>query len=232
MKAVVLAGGLGTRLWQVVPDLPKVMAPVAGRPFLEYVLDGLIAGGVCDIILSVGYRAEAIRTHFGDAYGGAQIRYAVESEPLGTGGAIAHAAAGEEAAHLLVLNGDTFLDIDFRRLIAWHHEAPATVTMVLREVADVARYGAVRCEDGRVTGFAEKGQAGPGLINAGIYIIDPGVFAAYGLLGRFAIESDLLQRHCDTLRPRAFVTNAYFIDIGIPEDFDRAQRELPVHAGR
>lgn len=83
-----------------------------------------------------------------------------------------------------------------------------------------------------MTGFAEKGQAGPGLINAGIYIIDPGVFAAYGLLGRFAIETDLLQRHCDALRPRAFVTNAYFIDIGVPEDFDRAQRELPVHAGR
>ena len=230
MKAVVLAGGLGTRLRERVPELPKPMAPVAGRPFLAYVLDVLIRDGFDDIVLSVGYRWEAIRAHFGASYGGAAIRYAVEAEPLGTGGAIAHAFAsagidGSEAA--LVLNGDTFLDLDFAALRAWYEQAPAACAMVLRQIDDTARYGSVAVTGGIVTGFAEKGRSGPGLINAGVYVLQADVFASFGLSGRFALEADLLQRHCAGLAPRAWVTDAYFIDIGVPQDFDRAQSELP-----
>lgn len=230
MKAIVLAGGLGTRLRQRVPDLPKPMAPVAGRPFLAWVLDALVRGGLEQIVLSVGYRWETIHAFFGDAYRGTQLIYAVEAEPLGTGGAIAHAfahagIAGTDAA--LVLNGDTFLDIDFRALIAWYSAAPAAVAMVLRQVDEATRYGKVEVVDGVVAGFAEKGRAGPGLINSGVYVVQGLVFERFGLIGRFSLEQDLLQNHCVELTPRALETHGYFIDIGVPEDFDRAQAELP-----
>jgi len=229
MKAIILAGGFGTRLRERVPDLPKPMAPVVGRPFLEYLLDRLIAGGVTEIILSVGYQADAIQSHFGNTYQTASLEYAIEHEPLGTGGAIALAINqyGSHNEPVLVLNGDTFLDIDYGELIQWHGKQPGQVSMVLREVPDVARYGSVLVEKEYVTGFLEKGQSGPGLINAGVYIIQPGVFEAFGLTGKFGIEAEFLQRHCGELSPRAFLTDAYFIDIGVPDDYDRAQIELP-----
>ena len=227
MKAIVLAGGFGSRLRKRVPELPKPMAPIAGRPFLEYVLDRLIAGGVRQIILSVGYQADIIISHFGNNYRSASVEYAIEDEPLGTGGAIALAMQNNTADPFLVLNGDTLLDMDYAEFMQWHDQQPTPVSMVLREVADVSRYGSVLVSGGRVTGFLEKGNEGPGLINAGVYIVQPGIFAAFGLSGRFAFEADFLQAHCNKLSPKAFLTHAYFIDIGIPEDYDRAQCELP-----
>ncbi len=227
MKAIILAGGLGSRLRERVPDLPKPMAPVAGRPFLEYVLDRLIAGGVSEIILSVGYRADVIMAHFENAYRNAVVSYAVETEPLGTGGAIVHALNGQSGYPVLVLNGDTFLNIDYGELLRWYAQSPAQVAMVLREVPDIARYGSVLVSGERVSGFVEKGKVGPGLINAGVYIVHPDVFAAFSLSGKFGFETDLLGSHCEVLSPRAFITDAYFIDIGIPDDYDRAQHELP-----
>lgn len=226
MKAVVLAGGLGLRLRERVSNLPKVMAPVAGRPFLEYVLDRLIAGGVMDVILSVGYRAEAVRDHFGDTYRSATLDYAVEAEPLGTGGAILHALQGEGDEPAIVVNGDTYTDIDYAELIDWYRKEPVRLAVVLRTVRDASRYGSVLVHDDRVTGFLEKGKAGPGLINAGIYLVRPEVFGDFNLSGKFSLEMDLLQAHCGGLKPKAFVTDGYFIDIGVPEDFDRAQSEF------
>ena len=232
MRAVVLAGGFGTRLRERVPDLPKPMAPVAGRPFVEYVLDQLIAGGIDDVILSVGYRAETIMAHFGKAYRGASLSYAVESEPLGTGGAIVHALRGGGDEPALIWNGDTFLNVDVDALIRWYAAAPSQVAMVLRNVSDASRYGTVLLAEDRVAGFTEKGSTGPGLINAGIYVVMPEVFDTLRLPPKFSFETDLLQAHCQTLKPRAFVTDAYFIDIGVPEDFDRAQLELAAIAGQ
>jgi D-glycero-alpha-D-manno-heptose 1-phosphate guanylyltransferase len=224
---------MGARLRDVVPDLPKPMAPVGGRPFLEYILERLVAAGLNDIVLSVGYRSDIIRAHFGDSWRGAAIRYAEEAEPLGTGGAIAHAAEGYSDAELLVLNGDTLLDLDFRDLLAWRQrEAAGPIAMVLQQVADVSRYGAVRCKDGVVCEFAEKGPHGPGLINAGLYLINPALFTRFGLRGRFSLETELLQPHLAELQPKAYVTDAYFIDIGVPEDFARAQTEIPIVQSR
>ncbi len=227
MRTIILAGGIGTRLRQRVPDLPKPMAPVAGRPFLEYVLDGLIADGVSDIVLSVGYRAEVIQAHFGSNYRGATVHYAVEEEPLGTGGAIAYALRGAEDSPALILNGDTLLQLDYAALFEWYQRETSAVAMVLREVPDVTRYGAVIANSGRLSGFAEKGMSGRGLINAGAYIVQPEVFKMCGLAGNFSFEKDVLQNHLESLRPRAYITEGYFIDIGIPEDFERAQHELP-----
>jgi D-glycero-alpha-D-manno-heptose 1-phosphate guanylyltransferase len=229
VKAIVLAGGFGTRLQERVPDVPKPMAPVAGRPFLEYVLDHLIEGGIHEIILSVGYRADLIMGHFGHNYRNVVVSYSVETEPLGTGGAIVHALRQEDDDSVLVLNGDTFLNIDYRKLIHWYEQTPAQVAMVLKEVSDAARYGSVLATGERIFGFVEKGKAKAGLINAGVYIVQPSVFETFSLSGKFSFETDLLQRHCNLLSPRAFLTEAYFIDIGVPDDYDRAQYELPSH---
>ena len=130
MKALVLAGGLGTRLKQRVPDLPKPMAPIAGRPFLEYILDRLILGGITEIILSVGYRADVITSHFKDEYKNAKITYAIESEPLGTGGAIANALSGLNVNNILIVNGDTLVNLDYSNLIKWYLATPRSEELV------------------------------------------------------------------------------------------------------
>ena len=226
MKAIVLAGGLGTRLRERVPDLPKVMAPIAGRPFLEYVLDRLIAGGVMNVVLSVGFCAEMIIKHVGDRYHGATISYATETEPLGTGGAILNALPKVGREPVIICNGDTFLDVDYSELAAWYSVGRADFAMVLRTVDDVTRYGAVLVQGDSVIGFSEKGIRGRGLINTGVYIVDPDVLKTLDLPNKFSFETDVLQRYCGILKPRAFLTDAYFVDIGIPADYDRAQHEL------
>jgi D-glycero-alpha-D-manno-heptose 1-phosphate guanylyltransferase len=227
MKAIVLAGGFGTRLRERVPNLPKPMAPVAGFPFLKYILDRLILGGIEEIILSVGYRADAIISYFGNSYRNISITYAVEPAPLGTGGAIIYALKNHVDKEILVVNGDTLVDIDYSHFIYWYHEQPKSVAIILKEMEDVSRYGSVIVSNGVVSGFVEKGKIGSGLINAGVYLLSTDVFNTFGLVGPFSFERDLLQAHCAELSPRAFITNAYFIDIGIPSDYERAQFELP-----
>lgn len=228
MKAVILAGGFGTRLRDRVPDVPKPMAPVGGRPFLAHLLRYLQASTVVDhVVLSVGYRAEAIRAHFGNDFEGLPLSYAVEEEPLGTGGALALALRDAGEAPVLALNGDTFLQLDLPELVRWYDAQPEPLAMVLRHVDDAGRYGAIALEEGRVRGFDARGRSAPGWINSGLYVLQPTLFQQLGLTGKFSFEVDVLQRHCEQLRPRAFTTSAYFIDIGIPDDYDRANRELP-----
>ncbi|HNP61303.1 MAG TPA: nucleotidyltransferase family protein [Nitrospirales bacterium] len=226
-KAIVLAGGRGERLQSVVPDLPKPMAPVGGRPFLEYILDKIVDAGVTDVIISVGYKAEVIQEHFGRAYRSLQIRYSRESYPLGTGGAMALALKGEDSSPALVFNGDTLVDIDYSALMVWYEQTIAQVAIVLRQVPDVSRFGSVILLGERVVEFQEKGQQGPGLVNAGVYVVRPEIFSQYefGSGEHFSFETDILQAYCRELQPRAFLTKGYFIDIGTPGDYERAQKE-------
>ena len=225
-KAIILAGGRGERLRSRVPHIPKPMVPVGGRPFLEYILDGLVKGNVTDVILSVGYGAEVIQEHFGLYYRTIRLRYSKEHSPLGTGGAIALALRGEGPSPVLVLNGDTLVEIDYQALNVWYANAPSLVAIVLQQVPDVSRYGAVMVLNEQVIGFQEKGQHGPGLVNAGVYVIRPEVFAQYGKETSFSFETDILQQYCRELKPNGIITTGFFIDIGTPEDYDRAQREL------
>lgn len=225
-NAIVLAGGRGERLQPVVPDLPKPMAPVRGRPFLEYILDRLVDAGLTEVTISVGYKAEVIEEHFGQAYRSLQIRYSRERYPLGTGGAMALALKGDESSPVLVLNADTLVDIDYPALMAWYAQTPTVVAIVLRHVPDVSRYGAVVLLGERVVEFQEKGQEGPGLVNAGVYVVGPEIFSQYGSGEHFSFETDILQPYCRELQPRAFITTGYFIDIGTPSDYERAQREV------
>lgn len=225
-KAIILAGGRGERLKSTVPNLPKPMAPVGGRPFLEYVLDSLVDAGVTDVILSVGYRAETIQDHFGSSYRTVTLRYSIEKISLGTGGAIVGALKGEDPSPVLVVNGDTLVEVDYGALAAWYDPVVSSVGVVLRQVPDVSRYGSVVLSGDRVVEFREKGKGGPGLINAGIYVIRPTIFSSYQFGECFSFETDFLQRYCSELQARSFVTNGFFIDIGTPEDYARAQKEL------
>lgn len=227
MKALILAGGLGSRLKKRVPDLPKPMAPVAGRPFLEYILDQLCQSDITEVIMSVGYKADSIRSHFGARYRGLNLSYCEEERPLGTGGAIARALSSQESETFLVLNGDTFIDISFQKLIDYSGGLTSPVTMVLKEMEDVSRYGTVDVENDVVVRFVEKGNRGRGLINAGVYLLNSGVFSEFTLPEAFSLEHDLLQPNIKMLQPHAHITDAWFIDIGVPSDFDRAQEELP-----
>jgi D-glycero-alpha-D-manno-heptose 1-phosphate guanylyltransferase len=226
MEAIILAGGLGTRLAERIQGIPKSMAPVGGRPFLEILLNRLEHYGCARIVLSVGYRREIIQTHFGEAYGRMQVTYAVEETPLGTGGAIRRALsiAAEDAA--LVLNGDTFLDADFSAMMRCHRESAAVMTMAVSRQLDIARYGGVIVEDGRIAGFKEKGHRGQGWINAGVYVLNRNISWPEGLGEKFSFEKDFLEGQVKFLRPITFEVEGFFLDIGVPEDYDRAQTEL------
>jgi len=226
MEAIILAGGLGTRLRSVVADLPKAMAPVAGRPFLEHLLDLLARAGFASAVLAVGYRADAIREHFGDRYRGLPLAYSIEGQPLGTGGAIRLAMNQASSPEVFVLNGDTFVDVDFSAMLAAHHRAPATMTIAVHEVCDAARYGALDIAGDRVRGFLEKGRAGRGWINAGVYLLARTLLDGEALPAAFSFESDYLVPNVAALRPLAFPTEGLFIDIGVPEDYARAQSLL------
>ena len=227
MQAIVLAGGLGTRLSGVVPDLPKPMAPVAGRPFLEWILDQLVDAGFERAVLAVGYRHQAIRDHFGDAFGSLELHYSVEDRPLGTGGALRLAAGQISSLPAFVLNGDTFLDLDYRSMLDAHVEHDEQMSVAVCSVADVSRYGALALEGRHIRGFLEKGKTGPGLINAGTYLLSEGILDRIPLGEPFSFEQQLLVPLIDEIRPAAFTAKGLFIDIGIPEDLARAQQMFP-----
>lgn len=223
MDAIVLAGGLGTRLRSVVSNLPKPMAPVGGRPFLEWILEDLARSDVRHVILAVGYRHEAIQEHFGTQYGALALSYSIEQEPLGTGGAIRLAMKYASSSEVLVLNGDTFLGVDYKALLAAHRQAKAALTMTTCHVADVGRFGALDLYGDRVTGFAEKGRAGAGFINGGVYMLEQTLLDGADLPERFSFESDFLLPQLKRLQPLAFCVDGVFIDIGVPEDYARAE---------
>ena len=229
MKAVVLVGGLGTRLAGVTSDLPKPMAPIGGRPFLEYLLDYLVEQDSEGAILAVSYKWEVIREHFGYVYQGMSLNYSVEDEPLGTGGAIRQALAGLPDAEVVVLNGDTLFRVDLKAMADIHRNNGKRLTIALKQVADSGRFGRVEVStDGVITNFLEKVRGGPGWINGGVYVLNRDLFTDFSMPVRFSFEQDLVEPNIDGIRPRAFKSDAYFIDIGIPEDYQRAQQEFGV----
>lgn len=222
MEAIILAGGLGTRLRSVVSEVPKCMAPVDGRPFLQYMLEWLSRYDVSHVVLSVGYLKEVIFSFIDSRAWPFEISYAVEDEPLGTGGGIRLALTKCREDRVIVLNGDTFFDVD---LDALSFSAP--VTLALKPMRNFDRYGAVDWDGELVTGFHEKAACAEGLINGGVYALVRSQldFAFYPK--RFSFEKDLLEPLAAAHLVAGQVQDGYFIDIGIPEDYARAQRELP-----
>lgn len=225
MEAIILAGGFGTRLRAVVPDLPKPMALVGGRPFLEILLKQLAQAGFQRVVLALGYKAEIIEQHFGSHYIGMEIVYSVEDKPLGTGGAIRQALDYCLTDHVFIFNGDTYLALEIDQVEACWQQFKEPI-IVARSVLDTARYGRVESEHSRFTGFSEKGTGGPGLINAGCYVFPLTLLSAFESGSTFSLETGFLAPAVHTLDFRVFVTEGHFIDIGVPEDYARAQTEL------
>jgi D-glycero-alpha-D-manno-heptose 1-phosphate guanylyltransferase len=225
MEAIILAGGFGTRLREIVADVPKPMAPVAGRPFLELLLCSLADKGFTRAILATGYMAEKISDHFGCHFAGVDLDYSVETVPLGTGGAVSQAARLVRADHFFVFNGDTFIDLDARAVDAIWHLAHEPV-IVAREVADCERYGRLETDQGHVVRFAEKGKGGPGLINAGCYVFRVDQFSGFEPGVCFSLEMDFLAPLVESTAVALHVATGLFIDIGVPSDYIQAQHLL------
>jgi D-glycero-alpha-D-manno-heptose 1-phosphate guanylyltransferase len=212
----------------VVNDVPKSMAPINGKPFLEYQFDYLDVFGVERIILSVGYLHEKIIDHYGYQYKDIKLDYAIEKEALGTGGGLKLAMALAHGPLVYVLNGDTFYEVDYKRLLDMHRSNEAKLSIVLREVDEVSRYGCVeRDEKRRISGFWEKGQkSGKGFINGGIYIINKRFFDSQDLPDKFSLEKDFFEKIYKKEKIYGLLCRQYFIDIGIPEDYAKAQDDF------
>lgn len=220
MQLVVLAGGLGTRLRGAISDgTPKPMAPIAGKPFLEHLLDRAVEQGVDQVHLLTGYRAEVVSDHFGSCYRGVPVTYSVETVPLGTGGALK--AALDVLQHEFILaNGDTFADVDYRSLLGLL--GPCPIGMSLARVDDVSRFGSVTIDDDVVVGFGEKTVGGAGMVNAGVYACRQDLLALFPGRPSFSFEADFLQPALPTLKPRFQRINTGMIDIGTPESYSFA----------
>lgn len=227
-EAIILAGGLGMRLRPEVPDLPKCMAPVAGRPFLFYVINYLRSQGINRFIFSLGYKHEMIEEWLKVQYPTLDYDCVIEKEPLGTGGAIRLACGLVNSKHMLVTNGDTIFKVNISRLYEVHEKNKAGCTIALKPMQNFDRYGAVEIDEtGKITSFREKQFFSTGFINGGIYILDKDEFLAHQYLPVFSFEKSFLQPLHSSIY--GFAEEAYFIDIGIPEDYRRANEELKSH---
>jgi D-glycero-alpha-D-manno-heptose 1-phosphate guanylyltransferase len=227
-EAIILAGGLGTRLQRVLEGLPKAMAPVRGRPFLEYLLDHLVDSGLTHVILSTGHLSDIIQDHFGDKYHDIKISYSREEKPLGTGGAIVLAGKMVQNEQYFVMNGDTLFRIDMSKMYFMHRDKKADITIALRKVEDVSRYGYINMDaKGRIFSFSEKEkEKRGGWINGGIYLMNKTLISNAELPVIFSLEKDLFPSLLGDHDVYGYTEDAYFIDIGTPEDYERAQHEL------
>lgn len=226
-EAIVLAGGFGTRLAHVVSDVCKPMAPVAGRPFLRFIMDQLAAAGFDRVVVADGYRREQIEGFFGPTYRGMSIDYSPEETPLLTGGAVKRALNSCQSDWVFVLNGDTWLDVDFSAMEAAACDAPEGVSAVIavKRMRDFERYGTVDVgADGNLTAFHEKRPCEEGLINAGVYLLRRD--ALNNMPEKFSLESDYFERVVGEGALRAVECPGGFIDIGVPEDYELAQTML------
>ena len=226
MECIVLAGGLGTRLRGVVGECPKCLAPVAGRPFLDWLLDNLELCGFNHILLSLGHGSDAVRAFVAQRASRSEIDCIVESEPLGTGGAIRLALGHAREDNVFVLNGDTWFDVSFREMLEANCESGATATLALKPLRDFDRYGTVTLgEDGRtIEAFHEKAPCAEGLVNGGIYLLQRDALQA--MPERFSMEREWLEPQVATGCLAGYVSDGYFLDIGIPEDYERAQADF------
>jgi len=229
-QAIILAGGLGTRLRSVVSELPKCMAPIAGKPFLHYVIAHLTKEGVTDYIFSVGYKSKNILDYVNDQYGKNEelkIQFSQEDEPLGTGGAIQLALKKATEENVLVCNGDTLFKVSVEQLSSFHVQHKANCTLCLKPMSHFDRYGVVVTDqNNRIISFEEKRFYETGYINGGIYLLNTENFRKETFPLNFSFEKDYLEKNVRERRLYGLVQDQYFIDIGIPEDYARAQSEL------
>lgn len=225
-EAIVLAGGLGTRLRAVVKEIPKPMAPVNNIPFLAYLFHYLQKYGINRVVLSVGYKYEAIEAYFGNKYKDIELIYAIESAPLGTGGGIKNALSFTRDEHVFLLNGDTFFDVNLDELALYFLSKSIPLCLSIKEMVNFDRYGVVTLMGEKVTGFKDKKYCKQGWINGGVYALRADIFSTLPLKEKFSFEKDYMEKYCTTLSFSGFRSSGYFIDMGIPEDYELVQHEF------
>ena len=223
--AIILAGGMGTRLKSVISDIPKPMAPVANKPFLTYILNQLCSFDITEVKLSVGYKHEVVESYFGTKYKHLNLEYIVEKEPLGTGGGIRLAAEACSADTLLICNGDTYFDVDIDKFVNEHNTNKNGMTIALKHMDMVNRYGMVELDQSEIIGFSEKSETlKSGWINGGIYALDKELFLNKTQAERFSMEVDFMEKMVGQIKLEGFKSDGYFIDIGIPDDYHKANK--------
>lgn len=228
MEVIVLAGGFGTRLNSEIKGIPKPMAPIGNKPFIEYLAKYLYYQKASKIIFSVGYLHEKIIEYFGYSYNKIPIEYSIENEPLGTGGAIKKALGLVTEHNVVVINGDTFFNIDINKLLEMHNKFHSDLTLALKPMKNFNRYGNVVSEGNRIIKFEEKRQTEAGYINGGIYVLNSELLNVDKLSNMFSFEKDFMEKYVDNFSFYACIFDKYFIDIGIPEDYEKAKKELPL----
>ena len=229
-EAIFLAGGLGTRLQAAVPDLPKCLAPVGGRSFLEYLLVCYRKQGVKRFIFALGYKSEMIESFVRETLFPSEYTFSIENEPLGTGGAVYKACEQVSGKDAIILNADTFFGLKLSELSAVHEDKKADCTLALKPMKRFDRYGLVTLnERHQVTGFSEKKYTESGLINGGVYALNVKDFLKRSFPSTFSFENDYLENEYPGGKIYGLISDSYFIDIGIPEDYQLAQKELIKH---
>lgn len=227
MEAIILAGGLGTRLRSVVPDLPKCMAPINGIPFISYLIDHLNKEGITNFVFSLGYKSEAFISLIEEKLPMKNFTVVIEDEPLGTGGAIKLACEKVKNENVIALNGDSLFKVNLKALMNFHLTNKANCTLALKPMKNFDRYGSVEVDtSNKIKSFKEKKFVEYGNINGGVYVINIPSFIKMSLVSKFSMEQDYLEKYTKEGNFNGFIQDNYFIDIGIPEDYARAQIEL------
>jgi D-glycero-alpha-D-manno-heptose 1-phosphate guanylyltransferase len=226
-EIIILAGGFGTRLQSVVKDVPKPMAPIAGKPFLHWLLQYISKYNPPKIILCTGYKHEIIEEYFGNSFKGIPLAYSIEKEPLGTGGAIKKAISLTSTNQIIALNGDTFFQMDYTAFLEFHLNQKGEFSMALKPIKKPARYGTVILNGSKIESFQEKNpELEHGFINTGVYIFNQSVAEKFPGMQKFSFESDFMEKQTKSILMTGYVCENYFIDIGIPEDFQKANNEF------
>ncbi|MBS1638599.1 MAG: nucleotidyltransferase family protein [Bacteroidetes bacterium] len=226
-QAIILAGGLGTRLRSAVPDLPKCMAPINNKPFIAYVITELQQQGIDSFIFSLGYKSEAIVDFISTHFSNINFQLSIEEEPLGTGGAIKLACKKATQQNIIVTNGDTLFKVNITALSTLHETENASCTLALKPMQNFERYGVVEIDEtNRISSFREKQYYKTGLINGGVYALSVNDMLHTNLPEKFSFEKDYLENFYQTKNMKGFIQDGYFIDIGIPDDYLKAQKEL------
>ncbi len=223
MEAIILAGGFGTRLSHIVSDVPKPMALVNQKPFLEYIFNYLIDNSVKHVVLAIGYKGDIIKEYFGNNYKGIKITYSTEDTPLGTGGAIKKALDYCKNDDVFIINGDTYYDVNLKLMKDFHNNKESNLTIAVKLMHYFDRYGSVVIQDNKIIEFKEKRKTISGKINGGSYLINKSVLDRIEdesfSFEKLVLESGLVDLY-------AFESDGYFIDIGVPEDYCKAQEDF------
>lgn len=226
-ECVILAGGVGVRLQSILKEVPKSMAIIAEKPFLFYLLKNLEKNNFTHVVLSLGYKSDTIISWIRSQNFSFDLSYVIEDKPLGTGGAIKLAIDKIKSNRFFVINGDTYFDVDFKEIIYFHKEKNAEISIALKYMTDFSRYGTVQLDTNeRVVSFKEKQPMEKGLINGGLYLINKEIFRVLSSEEEFSFEKDILEKHYKDNNFYGLVQDAYFIDIGIPEDYEKADSDF------